>query len=93
MLRFGLLICVCLFFLGCALLFAFGSAGSPCFIGLPPKKTQNNFFQTFLIRCCERNVCCLLYSFEKDQITSDAQCRLQFIWACGPHRIAPKVVS
>ena len=31
MLRFGLLICVCLFFLGCALLFAFGSAGSPCF--------------------------------------------------------------
>ena len=30
MLRFGLLICVCLFFLGCALLFAFGSAGSPC---------------------------------------------------------------
>ena len=23
--------CVCLFFLGCALLFAFGSAGSPCF--------------------------------------------------------------
>ena len=32
MLRFGLLICVCLFFLGCALLFAFGSAGSPCFL-------------------------------------------------------------
>ena len=31
MLRFGLLICVCLFFLGSALLFAFGSAGSPCF--------------------------------------------------------------
>ena len=31
MLRFGLLICVCLFSLGCALLFAFGSAGSPCF--------------------------------------------------------------
>ena len=31
MLRFGLLICVCLFFLGCALLFAFGSAGAPCF--------------------------------------------------------------
>ena len=28
MLRFGLLICVCLFFLDCALLFAFGSAGS-----------------------------------------------------------------
>ena len=31
MLRIGLLICVCLFSLGCALLFAFGSAGSPCF--------------------------------------------------------------
>ena len=31
MLRFGLLINACLFFLGCALLFAFGSAGSPCF--------------------------------------------------------------
>ena len=32
MLRFGLLMCVCLFFLGCALLFAFGSTGSPCFV-------------------------------------------------------------
>ena len=32
MLRFGLLINACLFFLGCALLFAFGSAGSPCFL-------------------------------------------------------------
>ena len=40
MLRFGLLICVCLFFLGCALLFAFGSAGSPCFgLGVAKKKS------------------------------------------------------
>ena len=31
MLRFGLLMCACFFFMGCALLFAFGSAGSPCF--------------------------------------------------------------
>ena len=35
MLRFGLLICVCVFFLGCALLFAFGSAGSPCLQYIP----------------------------------------------------------
>ena len=34
MLRFGLLMCVRLFFLGCAFLFAFGSAGSPCFLNL-----------------------------------------------------------
>ena len=34
MLRFGLLMYVCLFFLGCALLFAFVSAGSPCFDSL-----------------------------------------------------------
>ena len=39
MLRFGLLMCVCLFFLGCALLFAFGSAGSPA--GSPCFKPSN----------------------------------------------------
>ena len=38
MLRFGLLICVCLFFLGCALLFAFGSAGSPCLLHAQQEK-------------------------------------------------------
>ena len=31
MLRFGLLLMCLSIFLGCALLFAFGSAGSPCF--------------------------------------------------------------
>ena len=43
MLRFGVLICVCLFFLGCALLFAFGSAGSPCFFPHVARSCQYNF--------------------------------------------------
>ena len=42
MLRFGLLMCVCLFFLGCALLFAFGSAGSPCFLSSRRDKVHGN---------------------------------------------------
>ena len=47
MLRFGLLICVCLFFLGCALLFAFGSAGSPCFFVLFGLILELNFVVLF----------------------------------------------
>ena len=49
MLRFGLLICVCLFFRGCALLFAFGSTGSPCLL------------LSCCLTCCAS--CCPLFTF------------------------------
>ena len=51
MLRFGLLICVCLFFLGCALLFAFGSAGSPCFCLYRMKYIYIYIYSIYIIYC------------------------------------------